>query len=194
MDLTGKFPLRSADRYTAMFILYDWTSNAILVSPIKYEKDDTMFETLKKVEYLSARGFKPEYNVMDNVASKSIWTYLKKENIKLQLVKPHSHRVNASKHAIQTFKNHFISGLCISNKALPTILWRYLVNQCQDSLNMIQTSHVYPKLSAHPVLEVTHNFNCHPWAPPETRGIIFNTPETRGSWDTRALDEWYIGP
>ena len=28
VDLTGKFPLRSVDGYTAIFILYDWTSNA----------------------------------------------------------------------------------------------------------------------------------------------------------------------
>ena len=75
----------------------------------------------KNVKYLSVRGFKPEYNVMDNLASKAIWTYLTKRK-KLQLKKPHNHRANASKHAIQNYKNYFISGLCIVNKELPTIL------------------------------------------------------------------------
>ena len=85
---------------------------------------------------------------MDNVASKAIWTYLTKETVKFQLVEPHNHRAKASERAIQTFKNHFISGLCIGDKALPTILWIYLVKQAQDSLNMMQKPRVYPKLSA----------------------------------------------
>ena len=79
VDLTGKFPLRSTKGYTAIFILYYWTSNTILTTHIKDAKYYTMVESFtKNVEYPSARGFKPEHNVMDNVASKEIWTYLNK--------------------------------------------------------------------------------------------------------------------
>ena len=39
-------------------------------------------EFTKNIEYLSARGFKLEYNVMKNVASKAIRAYLTKERIK----------------------------------------------------------------------------------------------------------------
>ena len=71
MELTGNFLLRSVNGYTEIFILYDWTSNAILATPIKDAKYETMVKVFtKNVEYLSALGFKPEYNVVDNVASK----------------------------------------------------------------------------------------------------------------------------
>ena len=73
MDLTGKFPLRSVDGYTAIFIMYDWTINSIQATPIKDAKDETMVEAFKmNIEYLSKRGFKPEFNIIDNVASKAI--------------------------------------------------------------------------------------------------------------------------
>jgi hypothetical protein len=39
VDFTGKFPIRSLDGKTALFILYDWTSNAILATPVKDGKE-----------------------------------------------------------------------------------------------------------------------------------------------------------
>ncbi len=75
-DLTGKFPLRSMDVMSAIFILYDWTSNAILATPIPNATDTAMVEAFKKnIEYLAPHGFKPKFNVMDNVASKTIKKY-----------------------------------------------------------------------------------------------------------------------
>ena len=41
-DLTGNFPVRSIDGCTAFFILYDWTTNVILATPIKDATDETM--------------------------------------------------------------------------------------------------------------------------------------------------------
>ena len=113
-DLTGNFPITSMNGMQAVFIIYDWTTNAILATPIKYAKAETIVECFKQnVEYLSKRGFKPVYNIIDNVATNAIKTYLKSENIEVQFVTPYEHRVNAAERAIQTFKNHTISGLCI---------------------------------------------------------------------------------
>ena len=62
---------------TEMFIVYDWTSNAILATPIKEAKLETIVECSKKnITYLSKRGFKPVYNIIYNVATKAIKTYL----------------------------------------------------------------------------------------------------------------------
>ena len=36
---TGTFPIRSIDGMTAIFILYDWTSNIILATPVKDVKE-----------------------------------------------------------------------------------------------------------------------------------------------------------
>ena len=194
-DFTGKFPLRSIDGMTTIFILYDWSSNAILATPVTDVKDSTIVKTFQEnVEYLTKRGFKPSFNIIDNVASKTVQSYLQTNDIKIQLVEPHNHRVNAAERAIQTFKNHLIAGFCTIDTACPATIWSKFIQQAQDSLNMLRTSRVHPKLSAYNVLEGTHDFNKVPWCPIGTRATIFNPPETRTSWGTRALDAFYISP
>ena len=76
------------------------------------KKQKKIVECFKQnVEYLLQRGFKPVYNIIDNVATNAIKTYLKSENIEVQFVTPYDHLVNADERAIQTFKNHTVSGL-----------------------------------------------------------------------------------
>ena len=65
---------------------------------------------------MSKRGFTPVHNIIDNVETKAIMTYLEREKIKVQVVTPYDHRVNAAERAIQNFKNHTISGLCICDE------------------------------------------------------------------------------
>jgi hypothetical protein len=194
-DLTGNFPLRSVDEMMIILVIYDWTSNAILALPIKDAKDETLVSAFKtQVEYLTKRGFKPKFNIIDNVPSKAIKTYLEEANVGLQLVEPHNHRVNAAERAIQTFKNHFIAGPSTCDSAFPTALWNRLIKQGQDTLNMLRTSRVHPKISAFHCLEGVHDFNRVPFAPPGQHATIFNAPETRPSWGPRALDAWYTNP
>ena len=121
------------------------------------------------IKYITNRGFKPIFNIIDNVASEAITVYLREENIKVQLVEPHNNQVNASERAIQTFKNNFIAGLSIVDEKFPTIIWSYLIRYTQKSLNLLRTSRVHPQLLAYQLLEVTHEFNRHPWDLPETR-------------------------
>ena len=104
-DFTGKSPLCWIYGNTILFILYDWTTDATLVTPVIDTKESTIIDTCKNnIEYLTTRGFKPSFNIMNNVANKAVQMYLTKEKMKLQLVEPHNHRVNATKRAIQTFK------------------------------------------------------------------------------------------
>ena len=42
MDCTGKFPVKSIGGMVTMFIMYDWSSNLILVKPIENTKDETI--------------------------------------------------------------------------------------------------------------------------------------------------------
>ena len=144
-DLTGNFTVRSIDGYTCFFVLYNWTTNAILATPMKDAKDDSMIRAFKEnMEHLGDRGFKLSFNIINNVASKAIRAYLKKEKVEIQLAEPHNHRVNAAERTIRTFKNHFIAGLCIGDRNSPTILWSKLVNQAVRSRNMLRTSRVHP--------------------------------------------------
>ena len=45
--------------------------------------------------------------------------FVTSRNCAIQFVEPHNHRVNAAERAIQTFKNHFISGLCTTDINFP---------------------------------------------------------------------------
>ena len=109
-------------------------------------------------------------------------------------MEPHNHRVNAAERAIQTAKNHLISGLCITDPEFPLQHWDSLIEQCQITLNMLRTSRTNPKLSAYQALEGTFDFNATPLAPPGTRALIYNPPSVRASWAPRGEDAWYIGP
>ena len=77
VDNTGNLLIRSMERYIAILILYNWTTNAILAAPIKYTKDETMIKAFQThIKYITKRGFKPSFNIIDNVVSKEIKVYL----------------------------------------------------------------------------------------------------------------------
>ena len=60
VDLTGIFPLRSIDGMKAIFILYDWSSNAILAKPMSAITENIIIETFtENIKYLESRGFRP---------------------------------------------------------------------------------------------------------------------------------------
>ncbi|KAL7465746.1 hypothetical protein ACHAXS_006063 [Conticribra weissflogii] len=89
----------------------------------------------------------------DNIVSKPVQKFLESKNINIQIVEPHNHRVNAAKRTIQTFKDHFIAGLCTTDKQFPIQPWDQLLEQGQDTLNMLRTSHIHPHLSAYTTLK-----------------------------------------
>ena len=61
VDFTGKLPIGSMDGMVAIFIVYDWTTNAIIETPVKNMKEETTVEHFKKnIEYLS-RNFSNQY-------------------------------------------------------------------------------------------------------------------------------------
>jgi hypothetical protein len=77
---------------------------------------------------------------MDNQATKHIKNFLTKNNCKLQVVEPHNHCVNATEHAIQTFKAAFITALATTDSNFPLQLWDKLTPQVQDTLNILEAS------------------------------------------------------
>jgi hypothetical protein len=80
--------------------------------PIAGLDDKTIFDAYKiAFDELVSKGFKPKLNIMDNQATKYIKKLLTKEECKLQLIKPHNHRVNAAKCAIQAFKDALLRRL-----------------------------------------------------------------------------------
>ena len=172
-NLTCRYLITSMDGKQAISIMYDWTTTAILAKTITYAKAETIVECFEQnIKYLAKRGFKPVCNVINNVATNAIKTYLESEKIKVQFVTTCDHRVIATKRAIQTFKNHTISGLCVCDKEFLSILWCKIIKQAQDTLNMLRTSQIHPKLSTFRVLEDHYDFNKVPFRPLGTRATI----------------------
>ncbi len=59
-DLTGRFPARLLDGMVKVFVLYGWTTNAILAEPMENAKDETMVRVFKeKLKYLKKEASSP---------------------------------------------------------------------------------------------------------------------------------------
>ena len=94
-------------------VAYDYNNNYIDAASVSDLKDAIIVEIVKDIfEKMEGKGHRPCFNVTDNQAVKPLKTYLKSKDCKWQFIEPHNHRVNAAEQAIQTFKNHIISGLC----------------------------------------------------------------------------------
>ena len=106
-------------------VVYVYKANAILICPMKNHEKVTIIETFKEIyNYLTKRKFKPKLHVMDNECSNILKDFIQNDNdTKIQLFEPQEHCVNASKRETQTFKNHFISGLCTAHPQFPIQLW-----------------------------------------------------------------------
>jgi hypothetical protein len=62
------------------------------------------------------------------------------------------------------------------------------------TLNLLQTSRLNPRLSAHAQLHGMFDFNRTPLAPPGTRALVFEDPKSRESWAPHGKEAWYVGP
>jgi hypothetical protein len=121
---------------------------------------------------------------MDNQATNTIKAYLTPQQVTLQMVEPHNHRVNVVEQAIQIFRNRFIGTLGITDSKFPIQLWDKLATQVQDSINLLRCLHITPDKMAYQ----------YPLAPLRTRAIICKDLDTWASWAPHGLDAWYLGP
>jgi hypothetical protein len=194
-DLTGSFPFMSLDGSVCFFVLYHYESNSILAEPIKGLDDKTIFEAYKKFHLLlTNKGYSVKLNVMDNQATKYIKKFLTAHECKLQLVEPHNHRVNAAERAIQTWKDAFISALATTDRDFPIQLWDRLTPQVMNTLNMLRASRIDPSISAYEALHGPYDWNRYPLAPLGCKAVIYEDGDVRGSWASRGVDGWYLGP
>ena len=194
-DQTGNFPVRSFQGNRCQFVAYDYRSNAILVRALKDQTDALLLAAFEDVyAYLTDRGFKPKLNVMDNQCSKTIQKFIESNKANIQLVNPNNHQVNAAERAIQMWKNHWIAGLGTLDPNCPLQLWCQFIEQGQDTLNMLRTSRVNPKLSAYAILDGQFDYDRTPLAPVGTKALVFLDPKKRTTWQSHAVDAWYVGP
>jgi len=177
------------------FVAYDYRSYAILVRALKDQTDNSLLAAFEDVyAYLTDRGFKPQPNVMDKQCSKTIQKFIESSNAKIQLVNPNNHRVNTAERAIQTRKNNWLAGMGTLDPNCPIQLWYQFIEQGKDTLNMLRTSRVNPKLSVYAILEGRFEFDRTPMAPVGTKASVFLDPQKRTSWQSHAVDAWSLVP
>jgi hypothetical protein len=144
-------------------VLIKIDSNAILVKAMKNRSAGEMIQAyLILLNCLCNAGVTPKMHILDNKCSEEFETQICKNNMTFQLVPPHDHRRNIAEKAIQTFKGHFISILCGTDKDFPLHLWCRLLPQAEHTLNMLQNTRVTPNVSAYAYLWGQHDFNANP--------------------------------
>ena len=147
------------------------------------------------IKKLKATGLQPTFHILDNEVSTDLIEFLKTdEKITVQLPPAGCHRRNAAERAIRTLKTHFISGLCTAHKNFPLNKWGSLLPQAVITLNLLRTSRINPKLSAHALLNGPYDFNATPMAPPGSKILVHKKPALRGTWAPHAVNAWYLGP
>ena len=115
-------------------------------------------------------------------------------NISYQLTPAGNHGRNAAERAIQTFKNHFVAGLCSVHPRFPLHQWDKLLPQAELTLNLLRPSRLNPALSAHATLYGILHYSTTPLAPPGIRVLAHDLPSQRKSWAPHASEGFYLGP
>ena len=134
--------------------MFVYDCNAILTKAMNNRSNKKMIRYFTYfAEDLKSQGIHPGFHFMDNEASTGLKLTMMTMTIKYQLVPPSNHRENNSERSIQTFNNHFISGLCIVDKYFHIRLWDRILQQATISLNLLRQSRTLPHIS-----DYTHIF------------------------------------
>jgi hypothetical protein len=193
-DLTGIFPTTSISGNRYILILYDYDSNSVLSAPMKNRGAKGMvraFDLL--IQSLIIRGLRPSLQRLDNEACLALRNYLTKQGIDYQLAPRHIHGRNNAERVIQTFKNHFIAGLCSVDPNFPIKLWDKILHQATITLNILRKSWINPRMSAYAQLNGHFDFNRTPMVPPGTRIVAHDKLDQQASWDPHGVDGYYLG-
>ena len=92
-------------------VAYDYDSDTIHAKPMKNCSGPELLKGYTTIHnLLYEHGLAPEIHYLDNECPKVLQKCMTEKDERFQLVPPHLHRRNLAERAIQTFKNHFITG------------------------------------------------------------------------------------
>ena len=128
LDLTGRFPYKSAQGNQYIFVAFHVTTNAILAKAIKNRESDEITRAWTSInDRLETAKETPDLYIIDNEASSQLKDTMHRKGIEYQLVPPHNHRANLAERAIQTFKYHMKAGLASVHPDYPVAQWDRLI-------------------------------------------------------------------
>jgi hypothetical protein len=103
-DVTETFPLRSRKGKWYVMVCYVFECNYVKVVPMKSRSASEWVKAYDHIhQKLTAKGFIPKFQTLDNKASASLKNFFTTNNMECQLVPHHFHRRNAAERAIRTF-------------------------------------------------------------------------------------------
>ena len=194
-DQTRPFLLQSVSGNKYVFVLYDYDSNFIATVAIPARTKEHLVRAYRSVvTLLQRRGLCPRLQRLDNEISNLMRSEMDHHNISYQLTPAGNHGRNAAERAIQTFKNHFVAGLCSVHPQFPLRHWDKLLPQAELTLNLLRPSRLAPHLSAYNLVHGTFDYSSHPLAPPGIRVLAHDLPAQRKSWAPHASEGFYLGP
>ena len=84
--------MTSASGNKLLYIAYSYDANGILWEPMKSKNDSEMSRVFKTVyDKLEKRGIKPKLHIMDNEASRTVMSWLRRNKVYAQKVAPNNH-------------------------------------------------------------------------------------------------------
>jgi hypothetical protein len=142
---------------------------------------------------LISRGFKPKLQTLDNKASAALIFFFTENNVDCQLVPPPCHRHNTAERAIQTFKEHFVSGLASVDPDFPLHMWDHLLPQAEMTLNLLYKSRQNPQLSSAARYHGMVDYNKTDVSPPGCKIIAHEKPSQRRAWTPHGKHGYSLG-
>jgi hypothetical protein len=143
---------------------------------------------------MTAKGFVPKLQTMDNEASAALTKYLTEKEMNYQLAPPHCHITNAAERAIRNFKEHFKAGLTTVDPDFPAHLWDGLLPQAEIILNLLRASRLHPQLSAAVHYHGLIDYNKTAFGTPGCKIIAHEKPAQKRTWAAHGQPGWYLGP
>jgi hypothetical protein len=143
---------------------------------------------------MTAKGFKPKLQTMDNEVSAALKKYFTEKEMSYQLVPPHCNRTNAAERAIRTFKENFKAGLATVDPDFPAHLLDRLLPQVEITLNLLRSSRLHPQLSAAAHYHGLIDYNKTAFGPPGCKIIAHEKPSQRRTWAANGQPGWSLGP
>ena len=176
-EQTGRFPVTSSRGSKYLMVLYDHESNASIAEPLKSRSEHKLIRVYSALHtHLSNHGLAPQVQMFNNECPAGLKQVMQNAVVAFQLVPLHLQRTNVAEHAIDTYKDHLISGLSSCNPSFKLHLWDRLISQSTLTLNLLRQSRINPRLSAEAHLNGAFKFNHTPLAPPGTKFLVFEAP------------------
>ena len=194
-DMAGKFPFSSFTGIQYMLIMFCVDANYIHCEPMATRQGAEYARAYTRgIEFFKEHGITPIWERLDNETSNELTQAAKKLDITIQYLPPNNHRASKAERAIQTWKGHFISVLCMTHPDFPMGAWNHLLEHTELTLNLMRGSRVNPAMSAWAAVHGPLTFDQHPIAPAKTKIVAYAGPDQRASWDPHGVDGFYVGP